>query len=61
MCPVFHENKTFSIFLPAITLIGLLTIPKRLKIFDPIDIDDENSQLLKSMGGYKKRRAQKRL
>lgn len=42
----------------AITLIGLVIIPKKLRIWDPIDIDDENSQLLKQMGGFKKRRAQ---
>jgi len=51
----------FPCVLNSITLIGLISIPNKLKIFDPIDIDDENSQLLKQMGGYKKRRQQKRL
>lgn len=46
----------FNLF-AAITLVGLLYLPKKLKLWDPhIDVDDENSQLLKQMTGYKKRR-----
>lgn len=45
----------------AITLIGLIYIPKRLRLWDPhIDNDDENSQLLKQMTGFKKRRMPKK-
>ncbi|XP_063705844.1 uncharacterized protein LOC134834943 [Culicoides brevitarsis] len=50
----------FPCVLNSITLIGLLYIPKRLKLWDPIDVDDENSQLLKQMGGFKKRRQQQK-
>lgn len=46
----------------AITLIGLIYIPKRLRLWDPhMDNDDENSQLLKQMGGFKKRRVPKKM
>lgn len=45
----------------AITLVGLIYIPKRLRLWDPhIDNEDENSQLLRQMGGFKKRRAPKK-
>lgn len=45
----------------AITLIGLIYIPKRLRLWDPhIDNDDENSQLLRQIGAFKKRRAPKK-
>lgn len=56
-----HFWKQFHPFL-AITLIGLIYIPKRLRLWDPhMDNDDENSQLLKQMGGFKKRRAPKKM
>lgn len=46
----------------AITLIGLIYIPKRLRLWDPhMDNVDENSQLLKQMGGFKKRRVPKKM
>lgn len=42
-----------------ITLIGLLYIPKKLRIWEPTTItyqDDENAMFLKKMNGFKKRR-----
>uniref|UniRef100_T1GJE4 Uncharacterized protein n=1 Tax=Megaselia scalaris TaxID=36166 RepID=T1GJE4_MEGSC len=42
-----------------ITLMGLLYLPKRLRIWDPhSSADDENSQLLKM--GIKKRRSKRK-
>uniref|UniRef100_A0A1B0BNT6 Uncharacterized protein n=1 Tax=Glossina palpalis gambiensis TaxID=67801 RepID=A0A1B0BNT6_9MUSC len=47
-------------FLEALTLMGLMYIPRRLRLWEPnMDIDDENSQLLKQMGGFKRRRGKK--
>lgn len=65
----FHVNRIIGDFLlfhfsftQAITLVGLIYIPKKLHLWDPhIDNGDENSQLLKQMGGFKKRRAPKKL
>lgn len=55
----FIHFFSLNIF-PALTLIGLLYIPKKLRLWDPqTDIDDENSQLLRQMGGFKKRRNRK--
>ncbi|KAL5288689.1 hypothetical protein ACFFRR_009112 [Megaselia abdita] len=48
----------FPCVLNAITLMGLLYLPKRLRIWDPhYSADDENSQLLKM--GIKKRRSKR--
>ncbi|KAM8706216.1 hypothetical protein ACLKA7_010485 [Drosophila subpalustris] len=50
----------FPCVLNTITLLGLIYIPKRLRLWEPnMDLDDENSQLLKSMSGFKRRRAKK--
>lgn len=60
---IFHNfYDLISRLFSAITLIGLIYIPKRLRLWDPhIDNDDENSQLLRQMGGFKKRRAPKKM
>ncbi|XP_055324749.1 uncharacterized protein LOC129579112 [Sitodiplosis mosellana] len=60
------STLTFYVIFPcvlnSITLIGLIYIPKRLRLWDPhIDNGDENSQLLKQMGGFKKRRVPKKM
>lgn len=40
--------------------MGLIYIPRRLRLWEPnLDMDDENSQLLKQMTGFKRRRAKK--
>ncbi|KAH8417913.1 hypothetical protein KR222_008342, partial [Zaprionus bogoriensis] len=50
----------FPCVLNTITLLGLIYIPKRLRLWEPnMDMDDENSQLLKQMTGFKRRRAKK--
>ncbi|EAA10621.4 AGAP004630-PB [Anopheles gambiae str. PEST] len=52
----------FPCVLNSITLIGLLYIPRKLRLWEhriASENDDENSQLLKQMGGFKKRRAHK--
>ncbi|KAH8408667.1 hypothetical protein KR215_010396, partial [Drosophila sulfurigaster] len=50
----------FPCVLNTITLLGLIYIPKRLRLWEPnMDLDDENSQLLKQMTGFKRRRAKK--
>ncbi|XP_055676992.1 uncharacterized protein LOC129786169 [Lutzomyia longipalpis] len=57
----FNFYVTFPCILNFITLAGLIYIPRRLRLWDPhSDIDDENSQLLKQMGGFKKRRGLKK-
>ncbi|KAG4078006.1 hypothetical protein HA402_002057 [Bradysia odoriphaga] len=58
------STLTFYVIFPcvlnSITLVGLIYIPKRLRLWDPhIDLEDENSQLLKQIGGFKKRRSKK--
>ncbi|KAJ6640750.1 Multiple coagulation factor deficiency protein 2 like, partial [Pseudolycoriella hygida] len=56
----FLGDHSDTQFIEAITLIGLIYIPKRLRLWDPhIDLEDENSQLLKQIGGFKKRRTKK--
>ncbi|XP_055709461.1 uncharacterized protein LOC129805518 isoform X1 [Phlebotomus papatasi] len=64
---LYYRSSTFSFYvtfpciLNFITLAGLIYIPRRLRLWDPhADIDDENSQLLKQMGGFKKRRGPKK-
>lgn len=58
----FLLKKCLFLSFTAITLIGLIYIPKRLRLWDPhMDHDDENSQLLKQMSGFKKRRAPKKM
>ncbi|XP_052867873.1 uncharacterized protein LOC128273856 [Anopheles cruzii] len=50
----------FPCVLNSITLMGLLYIPRKLRLWEHRnDNDDENSQLLKQMGGFKKRRTHK--
>ncbi|KAL9894789.1 uncharacterized protein LOC119640716 [Glossina fuscipes] len=50
----------FPCILNSLTLMGLMYIPRRLRLWEPnMDIDDENSQLLKQMGGFKRRRGKK--
>uniref|UniRef100_A0A0K8UVK1 Uncharacterized protein n=1 Tax=Bactrocera latifrons TaxID=174628 RepID=A0A0K8UVK1_BACLA len=52
----------FPCVLNSITLIGLIYIPKRLRLWEPSsDMDDENSQLLKQMTGFKRRRTKKQI
>uniref|UniRef100_A0A1B0FNS3 Uncharacterized protein n=1 Tax=Glossina morsitans morsitans TaxID=37546 RepID=A0A1B0FNS3_GLOMM len=47
-------------FRSTLTLLGLMYIPRRLRLWEPnMDVDDENSQLLKQMGGFKRRRGKK--
>ncbi|KAH8295498.1 hypothetical protein KR018_012436 [Drosophila ironensis] len=54
------EVLIMTISVLAITLMGLIYIPKRLRLWEPnMDLDDENSQLLKQMTGFKRRRAKK--
>lgn len=49
----------FPFILNSITLAGLYYLPKRMRLWESIpDIDDENSELLKKIGGFKKRRLQ---
>lgn len=60
--PLLNKLKHYFYFLVAITLIGLLYIPRKLRLWEhriASENDDENSQLLKQMGGFKKRRAHK--
>ncbi|XP_058454654.1 uncharacterized protein LOC131432419 [Malaya genurostris] len=47
----------FPCILNSMTLVGLLYIPRKLRLWQhrSSDNDDENSQLLKHMGGFKKR------
>ncbi|XP_058983079.1 uncharacterized protein LOC101898325 [Musca domestica] len=50
----------FPCVLNSITLLALMYIPKRLRLWEPsLDLDDENTQLLKQMTGFKRRRAKK--
>lgn len=54
-----------KLYLPtilAVTLAGLIILPKHLKLWDPpIEIiEDENSQLLKKAGAMKRRRNTRR-
>uniref|UniRef100_A0A182JVX2 Uncharacterized protein n=1 Tax=Anopheles christyi TaxID=43041 RepID=A0A182JVX2_9DIPT len=58
----FLGDHSETQFIEAITLIGLLYIPRKLRLWEhriASENDDENSQLLKQMGGFKKRRAHK--
>lgn len=52
----------FPCILNAVTLAGLIILPKHLKLWDPpIEIiEDENSQLLKKAGAMKRRRNTRR-
>lgn len=46
-------------FIIAITLFGLYYLPKKMRLWDAIILDeDENSELLKKIGNMKKRRLQ---
>lgn len=50
----------FPFILNSITLAGLYYLPKKMRLFEPHlpDCDDENSELLKKIGNFKKRRLQ---
>jgi len=49
----------FPFILNSITLAGLYYLPKKMRLWDSIpEIEDENSELLKKMGTFKKRRLQ---
>lgn len=51
----------FPCVLNSMTLMGLVCIPKKLKLWEPqTNIDDENSQLVRQMTGFKKRRTAKK-
>lgn len=51
---------SFNLPITAITLVALMYIPRRLRLWEPsLDLDDENTQLLKQMTGFKRRRAKK--
>lgn len=52
-------------FIPVLTLIGLIYLPTKLKLWGQIpgtsgmerEIEDENTQILRQMGNFKRRRA----
>lgn len=49
----------FPFILNSITFAGLYYLPKKLRLWDAMpELDDENSELLRKMGTYKKRRLQ---
>jgi hypothetical protein len=51
----------FPFILNSITLAGLYYLPKKMRLWEahlPGDLEDENSELLKKMGNFKKRRLQ---
>ncbi|CAO1418971.1 unnamed protein product [Diamesa hyperborea] len=56
-------TMNFYVIFPSVlnflTLLGLYYIPKRLRLYEPIICDDENTQLLKQMN-FKKRRLQQK-
>lgn len=57
-------NKRIHLF-PALTLIGLIYLPSKLKLWGTIpgtscmdrDLDDENTQILRQMGNFRRRKA----
>lgn len=63
--PLFRSTTcnfyvVFPFILNSITLAGLYYLPKKMRLWDAHlpDIEDENSELLKKMGNFKKRRLQ---
>lgn len=50
-------SVVFPCILNAVTLAGLVYLPRHLKLWDPpIEVDDENAHLLKQAGAIKRRR-----
>lgn len=53
---IFFRNLiNYSYIFAAVTLGGLIYLPKRLKIWDPPMEDEENVQLLKQAGAKRRR------
>lgn len=54
---IVHTSLTQLLLLTALTLGGLIYLPKYLKLWDPsLEMDEETNQLLKQASAMKRRR-----